>query len=290
MALQFIMNKIKPSKQKIDHAKKSFCSIILGTAAGLLTYYLFLRYDIAIFGWNLGLLFAPLVAGYAETFVSRKLIGESIGAISAFILFIVTVIYGFIITNTTLGYNIITIGSIVIIVQSAIPTFVNYFGIVVIISMLSYFTGFFKKIFDRVDNFIRKLLGKPEREIETIVIFNDKESNERINSLDFIFMTSINPIKFEYKNLGYFYTTTVYERNTRLLHLSPEAVEQKHLNELKEGKDQCLIKLSNEIKKAGGDGVIDLEINYILNGLGGSNFQIIASGMGIKIKEEHLTS
>ena len=75
---------------------------------------------------------------------------------------------------------------------------------------------------------------------------------------------------------------------TRFVYLTQD--EMKHLNELKEGKDECLIRLSEEIKNAGGNGVIDLKIKYILNGLGGSSFQIIASGMGIKIRAEPLAS
>ena len=69
-----------------------------------------------------------------------------------------------------------------------------------------------------------------------------------------------------------------------------EIVNVTFTNELKKGKDECLIKLSEKIKKAGGNGVIDLEISYILNGLGGSYFQVISRGMGIKIKEEYPTS
>ncbi|WP_407414097.1 hypothetical protein [Methanobrevibacter sp.] len=280
---------MKIDKERIANSQKAFNSIVVGTAAGVITYYVFLYYNIAIFGWNLGLIFAPLVAGYVETILAQRLIGESIGAISAFILFLVTVVYGFIIANPTLGYNIITFGSIIIIIQAAIPTFINYFGIVVIISMLSYLTGFFKKLTDTIDNYIRKLFGKEEKQEEIIEPFDDAGSNKKINSLDFVFMTNNNP-KIEYDNLGYFYSTAILERNTHLLHLSPENVEKKHLNELKEGKDACLIRLSEEIKKAGGNGVIDLEINYILNGLGGSCFQIIASGMGIKITGKPLTS
>ena len=136
---------MKIDKQRLGNLQKAFNCIVIGTIAGLATYSLFLYFNIAIFGWNLGLLFAPLVAGYGETIAAQKIIGEDIGAISAFILFLVTVAYGFIINNPTLGYNIITIGSIVIIVQVAIPTFVNYFGIVVVVSTLSYLTGFFKK-------------------------------------------------------------------------------------------------------------------------------------------------
>ncbi len=281
---------MKIDKERIANSQKAFNSIVVGTAAGVITYYVFLYYNIAIFGWNLGLIFAPLVAGYVETILAQRLIGESIGAISAFILFLVTVVYGFIIANPTLGYNIITFGSIIIIIQAAIPTFINYFGIVVIISMLSYLTGFFKKLTDTIDNYIRKLLGKEKKQEEIIEPFDDAGSNKKINSLDFVFMTNNNPKIIEYDNLGYFYSTAILERNTHLLHLSPENVEKKHLNQLKEGKDECLIRLSEEIKKAGGNGVIDLEINYILNGLGGSCFQIIASGMGIKITEKHPTS
>ena len=281
---------MKIDKERMANSQKAFNSIVLGTAAGLLTYYAFLYYNIAIFGWNLGLIFAPLVAGYVETIIAQKIIGESIGAISAFILFLVTVVYGFIIANPTLGYNVITFGSIIIIIQAAIPTFINYFGIVVIISMFSYLTGFFKKLTDTIDNKIRKLLGKEERPVEIILPYDDEESNKKINSLDFAFITSNNPKIIEYDNIGYFYTTAIFERNTHLLHISPENVEKKHLNELKKGKDECLIKLSEEIKNAGGNGVIDLEINYILNGLGGSSFQIIASGMAVYIKVESLTS
>lgn len=281
---------MKIDKERMANSQKAFNSIVLGTAAGLGTYYLFLYYNIAIFGWNLGLIFAPLAAGYVETIIAQKLIGESIGAISAFILFLVTVIYGFIIANPTLGYNIITFGSIIIIIQAAIPTFINYFGIVVIISMFSYLTGFFKKLTDAIDNHIRKLLGKEEKPVEVIEPFDDEKSNRKINSLDFVFITSNHPNIIKYNNLGYFYTTTILERNTHLLHISPENVEMKHLNELKEGKDECLIRLSEEIKNAGGNGVIDLKIKYILNGLGGSSFQVIASGMGVEIRAEPLAS
>ncbi len=275
-------------KQRLANLRKAFNSIVIGTIAGLATYALFLHYNIAIFGWNLGLLFAPLVAGYAETYVANKLIGENIGAISAFILFIVTVVYGFIITNPTLGYNIITIGSIAIIIQAAIPTFINYFIIVVIFGTLSYLTGFFKSILDKIKYAIFPE-KKKEDLIDTVPLFNEKESNELINSQDFIYITSTDPIDLDYEIIGFFYTTSITSRNTRIIKLSPEKIERQQLNELKQGKDECLIRLADKIKSSGGNAVIDLEIVYFLNGLGGSDFQIIARGMGIKIKEVHPT-
>ena len=44
-----------------------------------------------------------------------------------------------------------------------------------------------------------------------------------------------------------------------------------------------MIKLSEEIKSAGGNAVVDLNIQYGLIGLGGDSFQINAMGMGVKL-------
>ena len=277
-------------KQRLANLQKAFNSIAIGTVAGLSTYAFFLYFHIDIFGWNLGLLFAPLAAGYVETYMANKILGEDIGAISAFILFIVTVAYGFIINNPTLGYNIITIGSIVIIIQAAIPTFINYFGIVVLVGTISYLTGFFKKITDNIRYTLMPSKKIDEEIIDTVPLFSETESNKLINSQDFIYITSTDPKDLDYEIIDFFYTTTILRRNTRIIKLSPEKIERQQLNELKQKKDDCLIKLADEIKKAGGNAVIDLDIIYFLNGLGGSEFQIVARGMGVKIKEVNLTS
>ena len=290
MVLQCFMKKMKIDKQRVGNLQKAFNTIAIGTAAGLAVYGIFLYFHIDIFGWNLGLLFAPLAAGYVETKIAERFIGEDIGAISAFILFLVTVAYGFIINNPTLGYNIITVGSIVIIIQAAIPTFINYFGIVVVVGTLSYLTGFFKENMDKLRNYVRRLRNEPEKEIiDTVTLFSETESNKVLNSQNFIYITSTDPKDLDYDILGFFYVTKTIDRNTHIMHLSPEKVERKHLNDLKQGKDECLIKLADEIKELGGNGVVDLDILYFLNGIGGSEFQIIARGMGIKIKEERPT-
>ena len=282
------MKNMKIDKQRLGNLQKAFNVIAIGTLSGLAVYALFLYLNIAIFGWNLGLIFAPLAAGYVETILARRFIGEDIGAISAFILFLVTVAYGFIINNPTLGYNIITVGSIVIIIQAAIPTFINYFGIVVVVGTLSYLTGFFKKIMDKIRNFIRKLLNKPEKNIiDTVTLFSETESNHVINSQNFIYITSTDPKDLDYDIIGFFYVTKIVEKKTHLINLTPEKVEKQHLNDLKYAKDECLIRLADKVKESGGNGVVDLDILYFLNGIGGSDFQIIARGMAIKIKEEH---
>ena len=261
----------------------------MGTIAGVATYAFFLYYDLAIFGWNLGLFFSPLVAGYVETYIANKLIGEGTGAISAFILFLVTVAYGFIISNTTLGWNLITFASIVVIFQAAIPTAINYLLIASIVELFSKISVYVKKIKDQINAFRVAKLGKDPEPIEDYE-FDEIESNRKINSQNFYYLSSTNMPAETYENLGYFFTTIPLERDGRMATPDPEIREKKHLKVLKTGKDECLIRLAEEIKKQGGNGVLDLEINYFLNGLGGSYYQIVAQGMGIRIKERHQAS
>ena len=275
---------------KIAYIKEAIACIAFGTAIGLGVYGIFLYFHIDIFGWNLGLIFAPLAAGYAETLLANKIIGENIGAISAFILFIDTTFYSFILKNPTLGVNIITFGSIAVILQAAFPTVVNYIIIVGGLGIISYISGIFKRItsyvYKKINHTVyRKIYKKePERVVETVKIFDETISNERINSLNFIFMTSSDLLDKKHENLGIFQSTVIIERRSGLVTGNPQATEQKTLYNLKKGKDDCLVKLAESIKASGGNAILDLEIQYGLIGLGGENFQITTIGMGLKLE------
>ena len=262
---------LKERIENVENLKEAIICISFGTFVGILTYYIFLYFHIDIYGWNFGLIFAPLAAGYAETILAKRIIGEDIGAISAFILFLVTVVYGFIIANPTLGVNVITFGSIIVILQAALPTLINYFFLVVIIGIISYFFGTFKKITDytysKLSDMYYKITGKqkPIRTIDAEVVENELESNKQINDLD--------------------HATVFLERDKKLIHIDPEKYEKDTLKMLKKAKDSVLIQIANEIKAHGGNGILDLKIEYGLIGLGGDSFQITAMGMGVKFKD-----
>ncbi|WP_407410520.1 hypothetical protein [Methanobrevibacter sp.] len=272
---------------KITYLREAILCIAVGTAVGLVIYGFFLHFNIAIFGWNLGLIFAPLGAGYAETVLANRIIGENIGAISAFILFIDTTFYSFILKNPTLGVNVLTIGSIAVILQAAFPTLINYIILVGGLGTLSYFLGIFKRIHSYIKNnleyiYYKHVLKKPyEVEIETVPIFDETASNIKINNLDFYFITSTDILDRHHTNLGQFHATVIVERDKRLIHTNPDMAERTVLNKLKQAKDDCLIELTECIKAAGGNCVVDLEIQYGLIGLGGDHFQVNAMGMGI---------
>ncbi len=281
---------LKERIKNVDNLKEAVICISFGTITGALTYYVFLFLHIDIYGWNLGLIFAPLVAGYGETLLARKIIGEDIGAISAFILFLVTVIYGFIISNPTLGVNVITFGSIIIILQAAMPTVINYFFLVIIIGTISYFFGIFKRITDysyaKLCDLYYKTTGKqkPARTINTAIVENELESNKKINEMDFIFITSSHPINKKIEIIDQFHATVFLERDKRLIRSDYEKYEKNTLKMLKKAKDDVLIQIANDVKARGGNGILDLKIEYGLIGLGGDSFQITALGMGVKFK------
>lgn len=285
------------NRERMKYIREAFVCILIGTLVGLGVYGIFLYFHIDIYGWNLGLIFAPLIAGYVETILANRIIGENIGAISAFILFIYTTFYSFILKNPTLGFNVITIGSIAVILQAAFPTAVNYILFSIGFGIISYLSGFFKKVtnyaYDIILQYYEKYVLKEPRILDLEKIeekatfevpeFDEKESNENLNNLDFYFLTNTDLPDIKYDIIGIFNTHAIIEKDKRVIHLTPQEMEDKIVYELKKGKDECLIRLSEEIKSAGGNGVMDLEIQYGLIGLGGESFQINAIGIGVKL-------
>ena len=274
--------------KKIDwsYKRKALISMAIGTGVGLITYMIFLYFNIAIFGWNLGLIFAPLVAGYVETVIANRIIGENIGAISAFILFIYTTFYSFILKNQSLGVNFITAGSIIVILQAAFPTLINYILLVVMGGIFSNFIKTFQKILNKITSPLKhQTLITWEGTNEDIEpeIFDEDKSNQKLNSLGFYFITSSDIKDKKHEIIGTYHSEVILEKEKGVIHIEPENYEKRALLKIKEGKDECLIKLAEQIKENGGNGVLDLSLNYFLNGLGGERIQISAMGMGIKI-------
>ena len=95
--------KIKGKEIEFAELIKSVLCIGIGTAIGLYAYWLCYVHHIAIFGFNLALIFAPIIAGLIETLLAQKLLGRNLGAISAIILFVDTTIHSFILRNPSLA-------------------------------------------------------------------------------------------------------------------------------------------------------------------------------------------
>ncbi|WP_407422880.1 hypothetical protein [Methanobrevibacter sp.] len=279
--------KIKDKELDLKHFGESLLCIGLGTGTGIIVYGIFLYFNIAIFGWNLGLIFAPLAAGYVETIAANRILGKNLGAISAFILFIYTTYYSFILKNPTLGVNIITAGSIVVILQSAFPTLINYLLLVILGALLSNLKWVIKKFGSTLKSFITNTFRweTPHvEEDEPTPFFDEDESNRKLNSMQFFYMTSTDITTRNHDILGMYQSEVILD-NKEIISVKRDEIEDARLISIKKGKDECLIKLVELIKSQGGNGVLDLNIQYGLIGLGGDNIHITANGMGIKINE-----
>ena len=266
-------------------------SIIFGTVLRVLSYYLCFRFNLAIFGWNIAFVLSPLLAGYCETYLSKKIMDETTGAISAYLLFFVTVVHGFILTNPTLGFNGISIGVSIIILQSAFPLAFNYIFFVVFLGILSYIGGFFKpwtdKIYFSIVPFVKKLFGRefkpPKYRLTTDNFAQDLYEEVDPNEHGILFLTTHEPYQINVKKyLGHFEGSVIIPNENKLFEVKTKQEELILLIRFKEAKDRALKNLANSVKQAGGNGVIDLEIDYnIVGELAGDKFHIIAKGIAV---------
>ena len=87
-----ISKRLKDEEERKVFLKELGC-IDIGIIVGIVTYVICLYTHFDIYGWNFGLVLSPLFAGYAESLAAKRYLEESTGAISAFILFLITVIY-----------------------------------------------------------------------------------------------------------------------------------------------------------------------------------------------------
>lgn len=291
------LKNLKSREGQIKFLKELAC-ITFGTVIGIATYVVCLYTNFAIFGWNFGLVLSPLFAGYAESFAAKRFVHESIGAVSAFILFIITVIYGFIIANPTLGFNVITAGSIVIILQAAFPTAVNYFLIAMGLGIVSHISGVFKKITMFLTGIYEKIFKKAsrakshyiERHAHTRHDFYDMELE--MNSLGVLLLT----LEYPPEGLGIKEQKGIYE--TRHIFYSArkeeiqlgleEVLEEYVLMDVRLAKDKALLKLIKQLKADGCNGLLNLNIIYDTVGpKKGENInQVIIKGTGVVFEEK----
>lgn len=276
-------------KEKLKYIGIGIICISIGTFIGLISLFLFYTFNLAIFGFNIGLILSPLIAGYCETYIAKKIYGKTIGAVSAFLLFVITVVYGFIYTNTGLGLNFITIGSAAVILKAAFPILINYFLIVVILGVVSYIFGIFKYILDRIHIYLRriyfKILRKEYVEENSEIDYSKKMGRIDINNLGVLFLSTTSIPNKEIKEIKGIYEGEILIQNQRSL-INEKSVDKGELlvENIQKGRQQALVNLANNIKKENCDAVLDLNIEFdTLGGLKEDNIHIVARGTGVKL-------
>ncbi|MBE6493860.1 MAG: YbjQ family protein [Methanosphaera stadtmanae] len=101
-------------------------SIIMGIIVGLISAFICVYFNLAIFGINICIFISPLISGFVEIFFSKRLTNSTTGAISAIILFVITNIIGWLFPTNPIQFNIFTFGGLLVMLQAAFPLTVNY--------------------------------------------------------------------------------------------------------------------------------------------------------------------
>ncbi|MBQ6139271.1 MAG: hypothetical protein IJI80_06300 [Methanobrevibacter sp.] len=277
---------------------KEIGCIDIGIIVGIVTYVICLYTHFDIYGWNFGLVLSPLFAGYAESLAAKRYLEESTGAISAFILFLITVVYGFIISNPTLGFNVITAGSIVIILQAAFPIAVNYFLIATVLGIISHVTGVFNKITRFIWNAYEKIF---KREPKTKGIYIEKRNTKKssfydgeldMNKLGVLILTMEDSPKelniIEYK--GIYESSHIFsvKRRKEIKSGIEDSLENELLICAKIAEDKALLKLIKQLRADGCNGLLNL--NMAIETLGpskGENLShVVMRGTGVIFEEK----
>ncbi|KZX15016.1 hypothetical protein MBCUT_18180 [Methanobrevibacter cuticularis] len=266
-----------------------FC-IVIGTLIGIISLFLFYLFDISIFGFNIGLILCPVMAGYVETYLAERYYGKTTGAVSAFILFIVTVLYGFIFINTGLGFNIISIGSAAVILQAAFPTLVNYFIIVVILGIISYFLGIFIRLLNFIHILTRKayfiLIGKEYVKKKGKMDYKEEKRSVDINNLGILFLSTTSEPNREIKEFSGFYEGEILiQHSKKLIDSTQDHGNVSLLKSLQKAQEQAIINLSDSAKKDKCNAILDLSIEFNrLGGLKEDSIYVVARGTGVRLE------
>ena len=115
-------------------------AILLGTILGFGSAIICIAWNLVIFGFNIMYIVSPLLAGFVETFIASRKYGRSTGAISALLTFFLINGYGWfgpgwIFPKEPVTLSLITIIAIILTIQAAFPTLVNYILSVVAIGV-----------------------------------------------------------------------------------------------------------------------------------------------------------
>lgn len=256
-------------------------SISIGLLVGLIITTLCMEYKLAVFGVNLSIFIAPMVAGFVETFVSNRLRKKSSGAISAIILFFITNGIGWLFPSTPLSFNIFTVGGFLLMLQAAFPLMINYL-IIGIFFMITY-------LFGLAGSFIEVKFNKKE---PSHVHVGDMETPEDLGIKIFNSKPSL-PIK-EYHGLVFSEDVVDFDEKDfqeRLKYIG-STVENKSMLKSQDytiARNYILHNMEKEALELGANAIIELQFEYTnYNQQIPPDVIIAAYGTAVTIDEKYL--
>ncbi|MGZ7120093.1 MAG: YbjQ family protein, partial [Methanobacterium sp.] len=265
----------------------AIAAISIGIFLGLVSALICIIWHLVIFGFNIMYIVSPLLAGVVETYIARKKYGRSTGAISALLTFLLINIYGWFLPGTLVdptkepaSLSLITIIAILLTLQAAFPTLMNYILFVVGV-------GIFRKFIELLLYIPTRIQGKPlETHEEEEIIVEPSVFDNFLDELD-VPLLSVTPQEDGIKKyVGVVTGVSVAkekESEGRVAKLT-KIIEPTTLDDmyLEEARKVATSRMLDHAKSLGANTVIDVKIEYVsMGGLQGSALLVTATGTAV---------
>ena len=271
-------------KKFLAEKRWGFTAIVLGVLWGFISAFICVAGHLVIFGFNIMYIVSPLIAGFVETFIARRKYGKSTGAISALLTFILINIYGWFLPGwyypkEPVTFSLITIIAIVLTIQAAFPTLMNYILFVTGVNLL-------KKVVELTVYIPSKVQRKPpEATVKEEIKKSSEETflDENGKPLLSIPYTEEGKIK-KYMGLVIGEAIAQEKESQGLFSKLSNIVEPKQLEDLNlgEAKKLAVSRMLENAKTRGANTVVEVLIDYSsMRGFQGNALIVTATGTAV---------
>jgi uncharacterized protein YbjQ (UPF0145 family) len=267
----------------------AFASIIIGTAAGFLSAVICVMGNLVIFGFNIMFIVSPLIAGFVETYLARRMYGKSTGAISALLIFIIINAYAWIFPQDPIVLNFFTLGGLALMVQAAFPILINYLLFVVFLGVLTYAIGYLGNLLSKATSKVRRKPSAPE-DIDEENLENPVDSLKTPN-LNFLDDLDVPIVSIPHmdggnitKHIGIVTGEAMVKDNSEGISKISKKAQLDGMS-LDEAREAAIRRMLDNAYEMGANTVIEVLIDYnSIGGLKGSALIVTATGTAVIYK------
>ena len=253
-------------------------AILIGTGVGFLSALLCVRWHLVIFGFNIAFIISPLIAGFVETLIARRLYGKSTGAISALLIFIIINAYAWLFPKDPIVLNFFTLGGLALMIQAAFPILINYIIFVVFLGVLTYIIGYLGNLLSKAMDKISK--RTPESE-DVREILEDPLKNFMNNlEVPIVSIPHMDGGKIT-KHIGLVTGEAIVKEKSEGISKLTKKLQLGEMN-LDEARNAAIARMLENANKMGANTVIEVLVDYnSVGGLKGNAIIVTATGTAV---------
>lgn len=256
----------------------AIAAILIGTGVGFLSAIICVMWHLVIFGFNIAFIISPLIAGFVETFIARRMYGKSTGAISALLIFIIINAYAWLFPKDPIVLNFYTLGGLALMVQAAFPILINYILFVVFLGTLTYIIGY-------IGNLLSKAMDKISRKDPESKKIEEIPEDPLKSIMDNLEVPIVSIPHMEEgkitKHIGLVTGEAVVKENSEGISKLSKKLQLEDIN-LDETRNAAIARMLENAHEMGANAVIEVLIDYnSVGGLKGSAIIVTAIGTAV---------